>query len=154
MHPKKVVITREPPKFIMAFMFLLFALMIWIATIQFLKNDKIYQDSVRKEEMLSYIVDLYADAIHSPDPPQLLPNGNLGKDIFLFQLNSEGKIVSGNLGILTSSKEEGNPQRQMILLAETKGYGYIIYNTQNGKRIAYLRWDPKSSHVIGGSINY
>ncbi len=152
---KTTVITREPPKFILAFMFVLFALMIWIATVQFLKNDQLYHDSVQKEEMLAAIVDMYSNAIHSTEPPQLLSNGDLGNDIYLFRLDPEGKLISGSLGILTSTRgQEGNPQLQIIMLAETKGYGYVAYETQNGKRIAYVRFDPKTSNVVGGSMRF
>ena len=74
----------------LALIFVLFALMIWIATVQFLKNDAVYKEAVCKEEMLSYIVELYARTIHSSIPSEgengnLLTNGKLGKDIYLFQ---------------------------------------------------------------------
>lgn len=152
---KTAVITRDPPKIILAFMFVLFALMIWIATVQFLKNDQLYQDSVRKEEMLAAIVDMYSNAIHSPEAPQLLSNGDLGKDIYLFRLDPEGNLISGSLGVLTSTRgQEGNPQLQIIMLAETNGYGFIAYETHSGKRIAYIRMDPKTSNVVGGSMRF
>ncbi len=39
----KIVVVKEPPKFVLAFMLIIFAIMVWIATVQFMHNMDLFR---------------------------------------------------------------------------------------------------------------
>jgi hypothetical protein len=146
---KKVIVAKDPPKFVLAFMFVIFALMIWIATVQFLKNDNAHKETLTSEEMLSCVVELCSITnVSCQEINSTILRRNTA-DLSSFRLTQNGEVIDGTLGV---SNDNGSPRSLMVAAAELRGRGYVTYTTPYGKRIAYVIWEPDTSSIIGASM--